>query len=707
MRASAATRGANNIHAFEILVGPYAVAHLRFSQRILEEKGALPNDGAHVYLTDTLEPPNASPPGHLPLIYKMLGEEHKRAQKVKAETPVLVCIGNPPYDRQARDAAESVAARKGGWVRFGDAHKDGAGILRDFITPLEAQGATVHAKNLYNDYVYFWRWALWKVFESKSGEDPRGIVSFITASSYLRGPGFAGMRKVMRETFDELWIINLEGDNLGARKTENVFAIQTPVAIAVGVRYGKATPTTPAKVHYGRITGTQQEKYETLNKIKSFSSVKWQDCPKGWSEPFLPLLSSQYVVWPRLTDIFPWQENGVQFKRTWPIAENASVLGDRWKALLSAKDRATAFHETEGREVKKTYRDLVDRNKRLPPISSLSASTPLPPPIRFAFRSLDRRLALLDGRLADRPRPELYQVFSKKQIFLTSLLTEVLGEGPAAIATDLVPDLHHFRGSFGGKHVVPLWRDAAGSIPNITHGILAVLTKAFAKQVAAEDLFAYAYAILSSLDYVKAFWEELETPGPRLPISKDATPFFACVAMGRQLLYLHTFGNRCVPKGRKTGEVPPGTARCKVAVPSAAAKYPTDFSYDCKAHELHVGDGVFDNVRPEVWDFSISGYEVVKSWLDSRMRDRSGRKSSPLDDIRPTQWTFDEELLDMLWVLDHTVDIQPRLNKMLAEIQSSSIFLASEFPSPTPTECDASKPEAKAMNHDLFLDAAS
>ena len=89
-----------------------------------------------------------------------------------------------------------------------------------------------HIASLYNTYVYFWRWALWKVFDSTNGP---GVVSFITASSYLNGPGFLGMREVMRQVFDELWIIDLEGGNLGARKTENVFAIQTPVAIAIGV----------------------------------------------------------------------------------------------------------------------------------------------------------------------------------------------------------------------------------------------------------------------------------------------------------------------------------------------------------------------------------------------------------------------------------------------------------------------------------------
>jgi hypothetical protein len=52
-------------------------------------------------------------------------------------------------------------------VRFGDGGKEGESIFKSFLKPLEALGWGVHAKNLYNDYVYFWRWALWKVFENK------------------------------------------------------------------------------------------------------------------------------------------------------------------------------------------------------------------------------------------------------------------------------------------------------------------------------------------------------------------------------------------------------------------------------------------------------------------------------------------------------------------------------------------------------------
>ena len=208
-------------------------------------------------------------------------------------TPILVCIGNPPYDREARDPAQyDGAKRKGGWVRYGNGNGaangngkkngngngvDGKPILDDFLAPVRAAGGGVHLVNLYNDYVYFWRWALWKVFEGVGGGDG-GIVTFITASSYLRGPAFAGMRRKMREAFDDLWIIDLEGDNLGPRKTENVFAIQTPVAIAIGVRGVEPNPGEPAKVWKIRLTGSAKEKLARLNEIQTFASVDWRIC---------------------------------------------------------------------------------------------------------------------------------------------------------------------------------------------------------------------------------------------------------------------------------------------------------------------------------------------------------------------------------------------------------------------------------------------
>ncbi len=681
MRANAATRAAQNLYAFELLVGPYTVAHLRLTRQIQSAGGSLPPDGVHIYLTDTLESPNVPPP-QFPFTYKTLAEEHQRAQKVKADVPVLVCIGNPPYDRQQISLDEQGSVkRKGGWVRYGDEHNNTPPLLDDFLKPLNALGLGVHAKNLYNDYVYFWRWALWKVLESKDGG---GIISFITASSYLRGPGFSGMREMMRRLFDDLWIIDLEGDNLGARKTENVFAIRSPVAIAIGVRYGKSQPDQPANVHYARISGTRAQKLETLSRVNTFADLTWRPCLSDWHAPFLPTSDKPYWDWPLLTDIFPWQENGVQFKRTWPIAEDKDVLQKRWERLLQAKlpDKKNLLRETGARKVNKSYIDPFDAAKKLPAIASLPPGTRPNHIYRYAYRSFDRQWALLDARLCDRPRPALLRAHSDQQIYLTSLLTNVLGEGPAAVATSLIPDLDHFRGSFGAKNVIPLWRDAAASIANVTEGVLDVLAKAYGFLVQPEDLFAYAYAVLAVPDYVRRFWDELTIPVPRLPITRDKDLFQKAVAQGRKLLWLHTYGERFVPPEQSPGRIPPGKARCVKGTPTAPQAYPEEYRYNAANQTLYVGKGEFSPVPPDVWEFSVSGLQVLKSWLGYRMKKRAGRKSSPLDNIRPASWHFDDELLDLIWVLEHTVAQFPQLSLLLENIVQEPLFAATDFPSP-------------------------
>jgi len=143
-----ATALAGNLYGFELMVGPYAVAELRVSRALRDRGAELPTDGTHIYLTDTLESPDAEPP-KLPLFFQPMADQHARALKVKSEVPVLVCLGNPPYDRHEA-ASDDNKARTGGWVRWGD----------------DEQGAA----------------------------NGPGIVSYISASSYLDGDAFSGMR---------------------------------------------------------------------------------------------------------------------------------------------------------------------------------------------------------------------------------------------------------------------------------------------------------------------------------------------------------------------------------------------------------------------------------------------------------------------------------------------------------------------------------
>lgn len=682
--AGRASRMAERFYGFEILIGAYAVCHMRLAQKLLAMKAELPDEGLNVFLTDTLESPNVAPPGaaHAPLFHKTLAEEGERARKVKHDEPILVCLGNPPYYRQTIDPDEDDVERQGGWVRYGDRGSPGAedpAILNDYLEGIDG----THAKSLYNLYVYFWRWAMWKVFERPPN---RGLVSFITASSFLRGPGFEGMRRHMRETFDELWIIDLGGEGRGARKSENVFDIQTPVAIAVGLRTGAERKEVPATVRYARLDGTREGKYEQLWGISALVDVEWRDCFKEWTDPMLPAgeVGASYYAWPKLTDLFPWQHSGMQFKRTWPIAPDASLLEQRWKRLTSAPeaDRPILFRESRDRQVS-TRSTALDGAEKLVPIAETDAQTPPPPIVRFSYRSLDRQYCLADNRLGDFLRPVLWMVQGPRQLYMTSLVTNVLGDGPAAIATNLIPDMDHFRGSYGAKHVIPLWRDRAGREPNVLPGLSELLRGA-----SAEDVFAYTYAILQAPSYASRFAEELEIPGPRIPIAKDAELFERAVDAGRHMIWLHTFGERFAPSGKKPGEVKQGEARSIAGVGAKAGAYPESFKYDEQTNVLKVGKARFGPVSKSVWEYQISGLFPLRSWLSYRMKAGAGKKSSPLDAVRPTVWpgTYTDQLLDLIWTLEGTVAMHEELDEILDDVIEGETFTAHELPVPTDDE---------------------
>jgi len=683
-----ATALARNLFGFEIMVGPFAVSELRVSRALQERGAALPDEGIGVYLTDTLESPNAQPAA-FPQFLEPLADQHKRALRVKDKVPVLVCLGNPPYDRhEAADPKdERTRAKTGGWVRWGDDGDPQKAILRHFIQPAVEAGHGGDVKNLYNLYVYFWRWALWKVFEQKGAMGP-GVVSFISASSYLTGDAFAGMREHLRRLCDEIWIIDLGGEGRGARQSENVFDIRTPVAIAIAACYGKPNREKPATVHYTSVEGTRTEKLAQLAAIGSFSGVAWQRCPAAFQAPFHPASDGRFFDWPLLTGIFPWQHSGVQLKRTWPIAPEKQTLERRWRALLRAADMAEAFRETEDRRVDRSYHVGLTEDASATPIGKLPKDAPPPPVQRYAYRSFDRQFILADGRLMSRPRPPLWQAMGEKQVFLTSILTLPLGPGPALVACAQLPDLHFFAAAAGGgKDVIPLYRDRAATQPNVAGAALEIIRRATGLHVNVEDLAAYLYAVLAHPCYASTFAKELGRVEVRVPITKDAATFRKARAIGRRLLWLHTYGERFVPAGKQPGVVPAGKARCTGAVPGDPELYPDTFAYDEATRTLRVGEGEFAPVEKTVWEFQVSGLEVVKSWLRYRMKSGYGRKSSPLDGIRPERWTeqFTTELLELLWVLEATLAEYPSQAELLDEVLRGPLFRADDFP-PVPAE---------------------
>lgn len=660
-----------SLHALELMLAPYAVAHLKTALE-LHDDGI---DGAElgIFLTDTL---HRGGTGQLSLEPDAISVEGQRADEVKRNLRATVCLGNPPYDRVARDAG-------GGWITDPGS---GRSLFDDILDPARAHTIFSHHASLYNKFVYFWRWALWKVFEDRPGLP--GVVSLITPNSWLTGPGFLGLRQLVRELADEVWVVDLGGDNRGTRREENIFEIETPVAIVTVCRSGAGDRLTPATVRYRRILGTADEKLQELAApAVDLDGPEWQAVPEGWHAPFTP--SNGNVAWndhPALTDLFPWQQPGCKYGRTWPISVDRDVLVQRWTRLVSSddpEDRERCFITPSA------GRNIFTQVGNAPRIVDEPVGASSPPIVRYGFRSFDRQWAFDDPRMTKTESPSLWASVSDRQIFMATMPTNSLGTGAAASVTPDVPDLHFFCGR-GGKDVLPLYRNAQLT-PNADQTVIDRITTIQAASaptdpVTPERLFAYCYAVLAGSDYTSRFRSALETPGPRVPLSADPRLFDEVAALGRRLIWLHTYGERF-------GEGQDGTIRhhqVRLLRPiTSLPGRPRDIRYDTAAGELALGGGVVSGVLPEVWDFEVSGMQVVKKWLGYRTATPAGRaasSSSPLDRIRPTTWkpAWTDELLDLLSVLRHTVEILPEGAALLDRICDGPLIAASDLPEPDP-----------------------
>ncbi|MCA3453973.1 MAG: hypothetical protein INF45_06630 [Rhodobacter sp.] len=121
-----------------------------------------------------------------------------------------------------------------------------------------------------------------------------------------------------------------------------------------------------------------------------------------------------------------------------------------------------------------------------------------------------------------------------------------------------VPDKDAFCGR-GGKDVIPLYRDAAGTEPNVTAGLLAPLGKEHGAVPSTEELAAYVCALLGGQSYSKRFWNELETPGLPIPMTKNGAILADAVKLGDRLIWLHTYA-ACFRDATQGDEVPKGKA---------------------------------------------------------------------------------------------------------------------------------------------------
>lgn len=698
-RTRALNRLAKNLYGFELQSGPFSVAELRLNQTLKEMGGDVPEDGLNLYVADTLSDPYAKQKPVNGNTLRLLSQLSNKATRVKREVPIQVCIGNPPY----KDKAEGM----GGWVESGFRSPDVASpILDDFRAP----GMGKYEYVLKNLYVYFWRWAFWKVFEDSfralegqsDSAQRAGVVCFITADGYLHGPGFAGMREYIRRSSSRGWIINVTPEGKRPPAKNAVFAIETPVSIALFLREENTDEETPADIRYVALHGTFAEKMQALATL-DLDGAGFEPVRSGWGDKFAPEAGGDWDSYPALPDFYASYFPGVKPNKTWVYAPSESVLQERWAELIEGNDlevRAERFKETSSTGIAVGKKPLPGNDTFQGSLESLNDQITreiipdAPNIVPVGYRSFDRQYILADSRLLHRASPDLWEHRVPGQIFIVEQHAHYPKAGPGLYFSALIPDMDAFNNRGGRAHPAL----TVGGAPNLTEPTARILRERFGDN-APGDLVYYLAALTGHPGYVRTFDEPLKQAGIRVPLTADPELWERAVQLGKQIVWLHTYGERGEPlPGMKyLHQLPEGadytlptpTVDMGRTMPEKKPSFSPDPVPGSLSEEENIpvtgtvsfGKARCENVEKRVFDYTVGGNRVLGMWAKYRLKKPVVRRSSSLNDILQREWpeAWSEEYERLLYTLTHLVHLEPAQEKLLDEVLAGEQIFREEF----------------------------
>ena len=665
---------AQRVFGFEIMPAPFVVAHLQVGLTMQDLDAPLAQDGterAGIFLTNALTGWDSRENTTIP--FPELEEERDRADRVKRETPVLVILGNPPYNGyagMALDDEEELTA----------AYRQTKRVRRP-----EGQGL--------NDlYVRFFRMAERRIAEMTG----QGVVCFISNYSWLEGLSFTGMRERYLEAFDAIRIDNLNGDRYSTDKTtpdgapdpsifstrEDRVGIQVGTAITTLVR--KDADHSPAKAVAFRNLWGEAKAEELMATAQAEPDALYEDLlpvlPLGL--PFKPMAVSEgWQDWPALPDLLPVAFSGVKTARDGFLVDiDLDRLRDRLRDYLNAN--------LENKEVAGRHPIAMRAAPRFDPRSVRNALLARGGPdeanfIRYAYRPFDERWLYWEAetKLLDEKRAEYKPHVFEGNLWLSSSQRIRKGDTePQAAFTRHIASYHLIERV---ANWFPAWlRDdglaldggGAQRRPNLSEAAHDYLDRL---SLGVEDLFHHVLAVLHDPAYREANAGALRVEWPRIPLlgwpdgdaEGAAQELAASAARGRELAALLD-SDASVP-GVTTGTLRPELAA--VAVPSTSGggnMSGADFDLTagwgflgqgdavmpgqgtaeerlCTAEEraaagaaiTTLGETTFDvylndraywrNVPAGVWRYKLGGYQVLKKWLSYREGAVLGRPLQP------------------------------------------------------------------------------
>jgi Type ISP C-terminal specificity domain len=295
-------------------------------------------------------------------------------------------------------------------------------------------------------------------------------------------------------------------------------------------------------------------------------------------------------------------------------APDKDTLTKRWRQFIGAdpEERRRLFKEARDRKLNTVVGPLPGIAPHSGTLAQASSADPLEP-VLVGHRAFDRKWLIPDNRLMVVPRPDLWRVRSPSQIYMSASVHPIKN-GPAVTFTAQIPDMDHYNGR--GGRAIPLYRDAKATAPNLPPKLLPYLAWRLGTTLIPEDMLAYVAGVVAHPAYTQRFLEELVVPGVRIPLTADRGLWEEAVELGREVLWLYTYGERCVDPAAGRPEGPPrqpGERRPRVVVkiPDTEAEMPTAIDYDPQTETLQVGAGRIERVSPQVWAYEVSGWRVV------------------------------------------------------------------------------------------------
>jgi predicted helicase len=505
-----------NFYAFELMMAPYAVGHLKMAF-FLEEFGykLKPEERVKFYLTNTLEMEELAE-AKLPGL-SSLAEESHQAGKVKKGTPILVVLGNPPYS--------GISSNTGEWI---------TALIEDYkYVDGKHFGEKKHW--LQDDYVKFIRFAEWKIAEA--GE---GVIGMITNHSYLDNPTFRGMRQHLMKTFDEIYVLDLHGNALkkercpDGSKDENVFDIRQGVAIAFFIKCSVAArlrrSVKSAKeddehhVFHTELYGMREAKYASLD-THDQGRTDWvkldPNSPYYFFVPRNEEHAEQYRKFIPVPEIFPVKVTGIVTARdrfVFDFDRNALL-----RRINQFQDRSLTddfirqvYHlkDTRGWKLSQRRKDFAEMENWRDYV------------VPCLYRPFDTRSLYYHPYMVDWGRPEVMRhMLAGKNV---ALITPKQHKDEFGAFTTHSIGAHKSVAAYDINYYFPLYlyptADRADLFahhepeerqPNLNPKLVTALTKAYGKEPSPKDIFHYVYTILYAQSYREKYAEFLRIDFPR------------------------------------------------------------------------------------------------------------------------------------------------------------------------------------------------